>query len=136
FLALCAACSREAATPAAADASAAATDMAGAGAPLETRPRNAGNYEPAFAGQTRAPGIDSGIELDVSLVAEGLNSPWSLEFLPDGRMLVTERPGALRIIGTDGQLSAPATGLPEVLAEGQGGLLDVALDPQFASNRT
>ncbi len=67
--------------------------------------------------------------------ASGLVHPWALEFLPDGRLLVTERPGRLRVVGTDGALSAPLSGVPSVYAEGQGGLLDVALDPQFASNR-
>jgi glucose/arabinose dehydrogenase len=68
-------------------------------------------------------------------LAEGLNQPWSLAFLPDGRMLVTEKPGVLRYIETDGRLSAAIAGVPEVAAAGQGGLLDVALHPDFASNR-
>ena len=105
-------------------------------APLETRPPNGVDFKPAFEGQTRAPGLSSNIELDVQVVAEGLESPWAFEFLPDGRMLVTERPGRLRIVGTDGKLSEPIKGLPNVLFEGQGGLLDVALDPQFETNRT
>ena len=67
--------------------------------------------------------------------ATGLEHPWGLAFLPDGRALVTERPGRLRLVSKSGQLSAPLTGLPRVLAQGQGGLLDVALDPQFAQNR-
>jgi glucose/arabinose dehydrogenase len=70
----------------------------------------------------------------VQKVTEGLEYPWGLAFLPDGRMLVTERPGRLRIVTTDGKISEPLTGVPEVVAEGQGGLLDVALDPNFASN--
>lgn len=68
--------------------------------------------------------------------ASGLVHPWALEFMPDGRLLVTERPGRLRIVGTDGKLSAPLAGVPSVYAEGQGGLLDVALSPQFATDRT
>ena len=71
----------------------------------------------------------------VETVARGLVNPWALAFLPDGRMLVTERPGRLRIVSKDGTLSAPLTGVPEVLARSQGGLLDVALDPDFARNR-
>jgi glucose/arabinose dehydrogenase len=67
--------------------------------------------------------------------ASGLVHPWALEFMPDGKLLVTERPGRLRIVGTDGSLSAPVSGVPTVFAQGQGGLLDVALDPQFATNR-
>ena len=68
-------------------------------------------------------------------VARGLVHPWALAFLPDGRMLVTERPGRLRIVGADGALSAPLAGVPAVYARGQGGLLDVAIDPDFARNR-
>jgi glucose/arabinose dehydrogenase len=69
-------------------------------------------------------------------VARGLENPWSLAFLPDGRMLVTERPGRLRIVSATGQISAPLTGVPEVEAGGQGGLLDVVLAPDFAQTRT
>jgi glucose/arabinose dehydrogenase len=69
-------------------------------------------------------------------VVEGFEHPWSLAFLPDGRMLVTERPGRLRIIGADGKLDPrPVTGLPRIAAHGQGGLMDVALHPRFAENR-
>jgi glucose/arabinose dehydrogenase len=106
------------------------------GPPLETRPPNATDYQPAFAGQTRAPGIDSHLRLDVQAVATGLDMPWAVELLPDGRYLVSERPGRLRIIAIDGSLSAPVRGVPEVYHDGQGGLLDVALDPFFAANRT
>jgi glucose/arabinose dehydrogenase len=72
----------------------------------------------------------------VETVATGLENPWSLAFLPDGRMLVTERPGRLRIIGKDGKLSPPVEGVPAVAAVGQGGLLDVVLAPNFAQSRT
>lgn len=68
-------------------------------------------------------------------VASGLQNPWSLAFLPDGRMLVTERAGRLRIVGRDGSVSAPIAGVPEVHARGQGGLLDVALSPNFADDK-
>lgn len=68
-------------------------------------------------------------------VASGLSHPWSLAFLPDGRMLVTERSGRLRIVSPDGKLSNPIAGVPKVVASGQGGLLDVALDPAFGQNR-
>jgi aldose sugar dehydrogenase len=72
----------------------------------------------------------------VETVAEGLENPWGLAFLPDGAMLVTERPGRLRVVGSDGKLSEPVSGVPEVVAQRQGGLLDVALDPDFAANKT
>ena len=71
--------------------------------------------------------------LEVRTVASGLVNPWSLAFLPDGRLLVTERPGRMRVV-TDGQLSPPLKGVPEVWAAGQGGLLDVILDKSFAQN--
>ena len=68
-------------------------------------------------------------------VTEGLDHPWGLAFLPDGRMMVTERPGRLRLIDKSGRLDPrPVTGLPPVAAQGQGGLLDVALHPRFAEN--
>jgi glucose/arabinose dehydrogenase len=68
-------------------------------------------------------------------VAQGLEHPWGMAFLPDGRLLVTERPGRLRIVATDGRVGPPLAGVPAVDAKGQGGLLDVALDPDFAGNR-
>lgn len=68
-------------------------------------------------------------------VAEGLEHPWALAFLPDGRILVTERPGRLRIVAPSGRVSDPLGGVPKVQAAGQGGLLDVAIDPNFTENR-
>ncbi|KRE02408.1 hypothetical protein ASE61_14015 [Bosea sp. Root670] len=85
------------------------------------------------AAQKRYP--SSAGELSVETVASGLENPWGLAFLPDGRMLVTERPGRLRLVETDGKLSRPITGLPSVMARGQGGLLGIALDPAFTQNR-
>ncbi len=74
-------------------------------------------------------------KLKIETVAEGLAHPWGLEFLPDGRMLVTERDGQLRIVAADGSLSAPISGLPALAVAGQGGLLDVMLDKDFAKNQ-
>ena len=71
----------------------------------------------------------------VQTIARGLERPWALAFLPDGRMLVTERPGRLRSVDQDGRVSEPFAGVPRVLARGQGGLLDVTLDPRFDDNR-
>ncbi|PKO58176.1 MAG: oxidoreductase [Betaproteobacteria bacterium HGW-Betaproteobacteria-19] len=72
----------------------------------------------------------------VTVVASGLETPWSLAFLPDGRMLVTERPGRMRIVSPQGTVSAPIAGVPDVHSRGQGGLLDVVLSPAFAADRT
>jgi glucose/arabinose dehydrogenase len=102
---------------------------------VDPRPANAPDQKPAFPGQYRAPENKSTVAFDVVDVAEGLVSPWGMAFLPDGRMLVTEKPGRLRIVTADGKLSEPVAGLPQVVAQGQGGLLDVTLDPSFASNR-
>ncbi|WP_433740923.1 PQQ-dependent sugar dehydrogenase [Pseudomonas putida] len=75
--------------------------------------------------------------LEVTPIVEGLAHPWALAFLPDRTgMLVTERPGNLRVVSPDGKLSAPINGVPEVWAKGQGGLLDVALSPDFKQDRT
>lgn len=101
---------------------------------VDPRPPNNPEQKSASAGQTDAPENKSTVAFDVVTVAEGLVNPWSLAFLPGGKMLVTERPGRLRVLGADGKLSAPVTGLPAVDARGQGGLLDVVLDPGFAKN--
>ncbi|MCW1919893.1 PQQ-dependent sugar dehydrogenase [Rhodobacter sp. KR11] len=96
-----------------------------------TEPANA-PYVAAFAGQTRAPVLPD-VALTVTPLAQGLEHPWGMEELPDGRWLVTERPGRMRIVGD--AVSAPIQGLPPVHAEGQGGLLDVAIAPDFAQTR-
>jgi glucose/arabinose dehydrogenase len=74
-------------------------------------------------------------KIKVETLAAGLEHPWGLAFMPDGRMLVTERAGRLRILAKDGTLSDPLNGVPAVVAKGQGGLLDVALDPNFTENK-
>lgn len=102
----------------------------------ETREREAPHLEPAFAGQTRAPVPGTTEAWSLETVAEGLEHPWAIEFLPDGSMLVTERPGRLRIVGADGSVSDPVLGVPAVDSRNQGGLLDVAIAPDFESTRT
>ena len=104
--------------------------------PLETRAPNASNQRPAFAGQTRACSATSNVAFDVTVLATGLQKPWSVEPLPGGDFLVTEKPGRLRIVSPSGAIGEPITGLPAVDARGQGGLLDVALSPTFTSDRT
>ena len=103
---------------------------------LETREANAPDQRPAFPGQTRTCGVTSNVAFDVSVVASGLEHPWSVEPLPGGDLLVTERPGRLRIVSAAGQVGEPIAGLPPVFAERQGGLLDVALSPSFETDRT
>jgi aldose sugar dehydrogenase len=88
----------------------------------------------AFAQDTQRLRTDK-VEVIVETVARNLQNPWGLAFLPDNRMLVTERPGRLRIVDAEGKLSEPIKGLPNISVRGQGGLLDVALDPNFAQNR-
>jgi glucose/arabinose dehydrogenase len=128
-----------AAVPATLPASrAAAQDVASAPTPrpLETRTANAPDQRPAFAGQTRAPAAASTVAYDVTVVARGLEKPWAVEPLPGGDLLVTEKPGRLRVVSAAGAVGAPIAGLPAVDARGQGGLLDVALSPSFARDRT
>jgi glucose/arabinose dehydrogenase len=103
---------------------------------LDTRSPNATGQQPAFPGQTRTCGVTSNVAFDVVVVTDKLDRPWSVEPLPDGRFLVTEKPGKLRIISASGQIGEPIAGVPAVAAGGQGGLLDVALSPTFATDRT
>lgn len=86
---------------------------------------------PGVAEQTNAPAAPK-TAIKLETVAKGLENPWALEFLPDGRMLVTEKAGRLRIVAKDGKAGAPITGVPKVAADGQGGLLDVALASDYA----
>ena len=104
------------------------------GQPVECRNRNAADQTPAFPEQTRAPYTPSNVALNVETLAEGLAFPWGLALLPDGRFLVTEKAGTMRIV-SDGALSPPVEGLPEVTVQEISGLDDVALDPDFASNQ-
>jgi glucose/arabinose dehydrogenase len=89
---------------------------------------------PAAAESTQAPRPRTTVVPKVETIARGLERPWAMAFLPDGRILVTERPGRLRIVTRDGMLSPLVAGVPGVEARGQGGLLDVALDPRFTEN--
>jgi glucose/arabinose dehydrogenase len=112
-----------------------AQEAGGRAGPVETRPANGANQQPAFAGQTRAPAVRTEAALTHTVVASGLSHPWGLALLPDGAWLVTERPGRMRIVAADGAKGEPIAGLPAIDARGQGGLLDVAISPAFASDR-
>ena len=102
--------------------------------PVETQDPNT-NYKPAFPGQTRGAGVQTSTKLDTTIITSALASPWSIKSLPDGRFLITQKGGTLRIVTQTGTLSAPISGLPAVNANGQGGLLGLSLDPSFSTNR-
>jgi len=104
--------------------------------PLESREPNASNQQPAFPGQTRACEEKSNVAFEVTVVARGLEHPWAVEPLPGGDLLVTERPGRMRVISAAGEVGPPIANVPKVVARGQGGLLDAVLSPSFASDRT
>ena len=93
-----------------------------------TSSANVPEQTPAFTGQTRAPAPTSLSSVRVQTVAEGLAKPWGVEALRDGRFVITEKAGTLRVINTDGELLDPIAGVPSVDSSGQGGLLDVAID--------
>ncbi len=121
--------------------------------PLETRRANAPEQQPTFPGQTRACAVKSNVAFDVTVLAKGLVNPWALEPLPNGDLLITEKTGRLRIVSAKGEIGQPIGGLlpvgagglsaasgqgglPPITARGQGGLLDVALSPDFAKDQT
>jgi glucose/arabinose dehydrogenase len=112
-----------------------ATVASAAAQDFNSAPPNAANQQPAFPGQTRAPVIDEETQPATTVFADGLENPWGMAELPDGRWLVTERPGRLRMVGPDGSVSEPVKGVPEVAAEGQGGLLDVVVRDDFKETR-
>jgi len=97
-------------------------------------PPNAEGQTPAFENQTRAPVIKDTGTLEKTVIADGLQSPWGMDQLPDGRWIVTEQAGTMRIVSADG-VSEPVTGLPEVDDRGQGGLLDVVVRSDFDETR-
>jgi len=102
--------------------------------PVENNAANT-NYQPAFPGQTRANGVRTSTPFVSEVLTSSLSSPWGITALPDGRLLITEKAGTMRIMSTTGTLSNAITGIPAVNSGGQGGLLGLCVDPQFASNR-
>lgn len=102
--------------------------------PVEENPANTA-YKPAFSGQTRINGIKTNTEYESNAITTTLAKPWGIKSLPDGRLLVTEKAGNLRIVTKTGQVSDPITGIPAVNSAGQGGLLGLTLDPDYTSNR-
>jgi glucose/arabinose dehydrogenase len=103
-------------------------------ASVETKEPNSA-YKPAFAGQTRIAGVKTTTPYEGKVLTEALKSPWGITSLPDGRLLITQKEGTMRIVTPTGQVGEPITGLPKVNTSGQGGLLGVRVDPDFATNR-
>lgn len=121
--------------------------------PIETRPPNAENQSPTFPAQTRACSVESKTKFEVTVITKGLNKPWAVEPLPNGDFLITEKGGQMRIISAKGEIGeslegllpvgqgglsevSSQGGLPPITARGQGGLLDVALSPDFKKDQT
>ena len=101
----------------------------------ETADKNSPDYEPAFAGQTRTEGVKTKTAYKVDIINEDLEKPWGIVNFPDGRFLITSKSGYMNIVSADGKTITKVEGFPEVDDRGQGGLLDVALDPDFKNNR-
>ena len=102
--------------------------------PVESNPANT-NYSPAFLGQTRVNRIQTVTNYQFNSITTNLSNPWGITALPDGRLLITEKVGRMRIVNTTGEVGNAITGIPTVNASGQGGLLGLCLDPAFTSNR-
>ncbi|MDH3494754.1 MAG: PQQ-dependent sugar dehydrogenase, partial [Acidobacteriota bacterium] len=132
---------------------AAGPDANGQCRPIDMGEANAPEQKPAFANQTRVCEVKSKTAFDVTVVAKGLEMPWAVEPLPDGAFLITEKSGVMRIVSASGKIGGPIKGLlpvgqgdvsdagregglPRITARGQGGLLDVALSPNFEKDST
>lgn len=102
--------------------------------PVEGNPANT-TYKPAFTGQTRINGVQTNTPFQATVLTSALTSPWGIKSLPDGRFLITQKTGTMRIVTAAGVVSNPITGIPAVNSGGQGGLLGLCLDPEFAANR-
>ena len=111
--------------------------MAGTGAMADfnAEPPNADGQTPAFEGQTRAPAITEDVPFSTAVLTDKVESPWGMALLPDGQLLVTEKAGQLRLVAPDGTVSEAIEGTPEVDSNDQGGLLDVAIGPDFEQTR-
>lgn len=101
---------------------------------VETEKPNSPEYKPAFAGQTRIKAVKTTTPYQVEVISKDLGKPWGIINLPDGRFLITDKRGYMNVLSTDGKLVSKIDGFPKVDAKGQGGMLDVALDPDFKTN--
>jgi glucose/arabinose dehydrogenase len=104
------------------------------GEPVETKKANT-DYKPAFAGQTRIGSVVSKTPYTATVLSTELKGPWGMHVLPDGRLLISGKPGNMQIVKTDGKIDKVITGFPAVQYSSQGGMLDVNIDPDFAKNR-
>lgn len=104
------------------------------GTSVETLPPNS-TYRPAFAGQTRIAAVRTSTAYSSRVLTTALTSPWGIAALPDGRFLITEKAGTMRLVTASGQVGNPLTGIPAVNSAGQGGLLGLCADPSFTTNR-
>ena len=102
--------------------------------PVETKSANT-SYKPAFAGQTRIGSVKTSTAFSGNVVSNSLNHPWGIVGLPDGRLLVNEKGGTMRIVSSSGKIEEAISGIPAVNSSGQGGLLGIAIDPEFATNK-
>jgi glucose/arabinose dehydrogenase len=103
--------------------------------PVETEAPISKGQKPAFKGQTRIGGIKTKSKVKIISIASGLHSPWGLDFMPDGRMIVSERPGNIRIVSRQGAPGPAIQNVPPVRLMGDGGMYDLKLDPDFARSR-
>ncbi len=108
--------------------------MSQTGEPVEKNKANS-NYRPAFSGQTRIGSVKTKTPYTATIISTELNSPWGMQVLPDGRLLISSKPGTMQILTTNGKIAKTITGFPNVQYESQGGLLDVKIDPNFTTNR-
>jgi glucose/arabinose dehydrogenase len=111
------------------------TDSSGvASAPVEAKKANT-DYKPAFEGQMRVAGVKTKTPYEFAILDSTLNRPWGITALPDGRFMVTEKAGTMRIASATGSMGSPLNGVPKVNSQGQGGLLGICIDPSFDQNR-
>src|SRR5690606_14982523 len=110
------------------------TEAVTLGDPVETLQPNT-NYKPAFEGQTRIGSVKTATNLKIDVIATGISRPWAIVAMPNNKLLVNDKSGSMQIFSETGTLLTEVLGFPAVNDGGQGGMLDVALDPDFASNR-
>lgn len=111
------------------------TATQGSAVSVETKAPNTPEYKPAFEGQTRVNAVTTKTPYKFEVMTEDLDSPWGVTSLPDGRLLITEKEGTMRIVTADGSVSQKITGAPAVNSKGQGGLLGITIAPDFATSR-